>query len=155
MDNKHIKWIICLTVILGNFLGMLDSTTIQLALFQISTGLNISLSLTQWVIVAYMLVLTVLLPFFGKIGDLFPRNIVYSSGFMIFSTGAFLCTFSPDFILLLIFRCLEALGASIMMANAPAIITTLFRGKDRGKALGINGSLVAVGGFYIDEWENL
>lgn len=146
MNNKHIKWIICLTVILGNFLGMLDSTSIQLALFQISTGLNISLSLAQWVIVAYMLVLTVLLPFFGKIGDLFPKNIVYSSGFLIFSTGALLCSFSPNFTLLLIFRCIEALGASIMMANGPAVITTLFRGENRGKALGINGSLVAVGG---------
>lgn len=146
MKNEHIKWTICLIIILGNFIGMLDSTTIQLALYQISIGLDISLSKAQWVIIAYMLVLTVFLPFFGKIGDLYPKNKVYSVGFFTFSTGALLCTFSPNFVTLVIFRCIEALGASIMLANGPAVISTLFRGENRGKALGINGSLVAAGG---------
>ena len=93
-----------------------------------------------------MLVLTVFLPFFGKIGDLYPKNKVYSTGFFTFSIGALLCTFSPNFVTLVIFRCIEALGASIMLANGPAVISTLFRGENRGKALGINGSLVAAGG---------
>jgi len=146
MKNEHIKWTICLIIILGNFIGMLDSTTIQLALYQISIGLDISLSKAQWVIIAYMLVLTVFLPFFGKIGDLYPKNKVYSTGFFTFSIGALLCTFSPNFVTLVIFRCIEALGASIMLANGPAVISTLFRGENRGKALGINGSLVAAGG---------
>ena len=146
MDNNNIKWIICLIIILGNFLGMLDSTTIQLALYQISTSLNISLSKAQWVIIAYMLVLTVFLPFFGKIGDLFPKNKVYSLGFFTFSFGALFCTLSPNFIILIISRCIEAIGASIMMANGPAVISILFKGENRGKALGINGSLVAAGG---------
>lgn len=146
MNNKNIKWIICLVVILGNFMGMLDSTTIQLALYQISVGLDISLSLAQWVIVAYMLVLTVFLPFFGKIGDLFSKNKVYSIGFFAFSIGALLCVFSPNFTAFIIFRCIEALGASVMMANGSAVISILFKGKNRGKALGINGSLIAAGG---------
>ncbi len=146
MHNIQIKWIVCFVVILGNFLGMLDSTTVQLALYEISKGLGISLSQVQWVIIAYMLVLTVLLPFWGKIGDLFPKNKIYSSGFLIFSAGGFLSCLSNNFVLLIIFRSLEALGASIMLANGPAIISTMFRGENRGKALGINGSLVAVGG---------
>ena len=146
MNNEHIKWTICLIIILGNFIGMLDSTTIQLALYQISVGLDISLTKAQWVIIAYMLVLTVFLPFFGKIGDLYPKNKVYSTGFFIFSFGALFCVFAPNFATLVTFRCIEALGASVMLANGPAVISTLFRGKNRGKALGINGSLVAVGG---------
>ena len=146
MKNSGIKWLICLIIITGNFLGMLDSTSIQLALYPIANGLNITLSQVQWIIIAYMLVLTVFLPFFGKLGDLFPKNKVYASGFFIFTFGALSCTFSPDFYCLLVFRCIEAIGASIMLANGPAAIATLFRGRNRGKALGINGSLVAVGG---------
>ena len=146
MSDQRIKWIICLIVIMGNFIGMLDSSTIQLALYPIAKGLDITLSQVQWVIIAYMLVLTVFLPFFGKVGDIFPKNKVYSVGFLIFGIGALMCSFSPNFVSLIICRCVEALGGSIMLANAPAIIVTLFRGKDRGKALGINGSLVAVGG---------
>lgn len=146
MNTKNIKWLICYLVILGNFLGMLDSTTVNLALYPIATDLNISVSEVQWVIIAYMLFLTVFLPFFGKLGDIFPKNKVYASGFLIFAIGAFLNFTAPSFIILIIYRCIEALGASIMIANGPAVIATLFKGKERGKALGINGSLVAVGG---------
>lgn len=146
MSQSQIKWTICFIVIMGNFLGMLDSTTVQLALYPISEGLGITLGQVQWVIIAYMLVLTVFLPFFGKIGDILPKNKVYSSGFGIFALGALLNTFAPNFGFLVASRCLEALGASIMMANGPAVIAALFKGENRGKALGMNASLVAAGG---------
>ncbi len=146
MSQKQIKWTLCLLVILGNFLGMLDSTTVQLALYPISQDLNITMPQVQWVIIAYMLVLTVFLPFFGKLGDIFPKNKIYASGFFVFALGAFLNTTAPSFGLLILYRCIEALGASIMIANGPAAIAALFKGEDRGKALGINGCLVAVGG---------
>ncbi len=146
MTNKEIKWTICFLVILGNFLGMLDSSTVNLALYPIAQGLNISLTEVQWIIIAYMLVLTVFLPFFGKLGDIFPKNKVYSCGFLIFAIGAFLNSTAPNFYLLIFYRCIEAMGASIMIANGPAVIATLFKGEDRGKALGINACLVAVGG---------
>ena len=146
MKNNSVKWIICIIIILGNFLGMLDSTTVQLALYPISQGLNISLGQVQWVIISYMLVMTIFLPFFGKIGDLYPKNKVYAAGFFTFALGAMLCTVCVNFQLLIFSRCVEALGASIMLANGPAVIATLFHGENRGKALGINGSLVAIGG---------
>ena len=146
MQRNKLKWIICIIIILGNFLGMLDSSTVQLALYPIAKGLGITLSKVQWIIIAYMLVLTVLLPFFGKLGDLYPKNKVYGTGFLTFALGATLCTLSPNYMTLIISRCIEALGASIMLANGPAVIATLFHGKNRGKALGINGSLVAIGG---------
>ena len=146
MSRRRLKWTICLLVILGNFLGMLDSSTVNLALYPIAQSLEITLSEVQWVVIAYMLVLTVFLPFFGKLGDIFPKNKVYSIGFLIFAIGAFLNSTAPTFYLLITYRCIEALGASIMIANGPAVIATLFKGADRGKALGINASLVAVGG---------
>lgn len=133
-------------IIAGNFLGMLDSSTVNLALFQIAQGLNVTLSQVQWVVIAYMLVLTIFLPFFGKLGDLFPKNKIYSIGFLIFALGAFLNSTAGNFYLLITYRCIEAMGASIMIANGPATIATLFKGKERGKALGLNACLVAIGG---------
>lgn len=146
MGCSKIKNIMCLLVITGNFLGMLDSSTVNLALYPIANGLNITLSEVQWVMIAYMLVLTVFLPFFGKLGDIFPKNKVYGTGFLLFAIGALLNSTAPDFYMLIVYRCIEALGASIMIANGPAVIATLFKGEKRGKALGINASLVAVGG---------
>lgn len=146
MSRKSIKWLLCALVIIGNFLGMLDSTTVNLALYPISQGLGITLSQVQWVIISYMLVLTILLPFFGKLGDIFPKNKIYSSGFFIFALGAFLSFTAQNIYTLVGFRCLEAIGASIMIANGPSVIATLFKDADRGKALGINACIVAVGG---------
>lgn len=146
INDYRLKWIICVFVIMGNFLGMLDSSAIQLALYPISEGLKITLTQVQWVIIAYMLVLTVLLPFFGKLGDIFPKNKIFSIGFLIFGIGALCNCFAPTFYILIIFRCIEAIGASILLANGPAAIASLFKGVDRGKALGLNASLVAVGG---------
>ncbi len=127
-------------------MGMLDSTSVNLALFPIADGLHITLVEVQWVVIAYMLILTVLLPFFGKLGDIFPKNKIYASGFLIFAIGAFLNFTANNFYLLIFYRCIEAAGASIMIANGPASIASLFKGKDRGKALGINACIVAIGG---------
>ncbi|MDE6138647.1 MAG: MFS transporter, partial [Candidatus Gastranaerophilales bacterium] len=104
MKARKLKWIICILIIAGNFLGMLDSSTVNLALFPIAQGLNVSLTDVQWVIIAYMLVLTIFLPFFGKLGDIFPKNKIYSTGFVIFALGAFLNFTADKFYLLVTYR---------------------------------------------------
>lgn len=130
----------------GNFIAMLDATTVNLALYPMAVDLHVTMSQIQWVMIAYMLVLTVFLPFFGKLGDIFPKNKLYSVGFSLFAFGAFLNTTADSFGLLIAYRCLEALGASIMLSNAQAIIATIFKKERRGKALGLNGCIVAIGG---------
>lgn len=146
MSHKQIKWIMFIIVAIGNFIAMLDSTTVNLALYPMSVDLNVSMGEIQWVMIAYMLVLTVFLPFFGKLGDIFPKNKLYSAGFLLFGLGAFLNSTAETYILLIIYRCIEALGASVMLSNAQAVIAGTFYGKRRGKALGLNGCIVALGG---------
>ena len=146
MKPKDIKWTIFAITAVGSFLGMFDSATVNLALYAISTDLNVTMTQIQWVVVAYMLILTVLLPFFGKLGDILPKNKLYASGFLLFGLGAFLNFTAQSFYLLILYRCIEAVGASIMISNAPAIITSIFRSEKRGKALGLNGCLIALGG---------
>lgn len=146
MTTKQIKWAMFTITVIGNFIAMLDSTTVNLALYPISVDLNVSIGQIQWVMIAYMLVLTVFLPFFGKLGDIFPKNKLYSVGFGVFAIGAFLSSIASNFNTLIAFRCLEALGASVMLSNAQAIIATIFKNARRGKALGLNGCLIAIGG---------
>lgn len=146
MKHKILKWTIFTVTVIGNFIAMLDSTSVNLALFPISSDLGVSMGQVQWVVVAYMLVLTVFLPFFGKLGDIFAKNKLYSMGFLVFAVGAFLSSIAKSFELLIAFRCLEALGASVMLSNAQAIIATIFKNIKRGKALGLNGCIIAIGG---------
>lgn len=146
MTTKEIKWTMFVITAVGNVIAMLDSTTVNLALYPMSVDLHVTMGQIQWVMIAYMLVLTVFLPFFGKLGDIFPKNKLYMTGFSMFALGALLNTTAHNFGLLISYRCLEALGASIMLSNAQAIITTIFKNERRGKALGLNGCLVAIGG---------
>ncbi len=146
MSHKKIKWTMFVIAAVGNFIAMLDATTVNLALYPMSVDLHVSMSQIQWVMIAYMLILTVFLPFFGKLGDIFPKNKLYALGFSIFALGAFLNTTAPTFGLLVTYRCIEAIGASIMLSNAQAIIAGIFKKERRGKALGLNGCIVAIGG---------
>lgn len=146
MKLNNVKWVIFTIIATGNFLGMLDSSIVNLALFPMARDLGVSISNVQWAIIAYTLVLTVFLPFWGKIGDLVPKNKLYAGGFLLFALGSFLNSTAQSLPLLITYRCIEALGASIVISNASSVIASLFKGKERGKALGLNGCLVAVGG---------
>ena len=146
MRLNNVKWVIFTIIATGNFLGMLDSTIVNLALYPMARDLGVSISQVQWVIIAYTLVLTVFLPFWGKIGDMVPKNKLYASGYILFALGSLLNATARSLPFLIAFRCIEALGASIIISNASSVIASLFKGKDRGKALGLNGCLVAVGG---------
>lgn len=146
MTSRKIKWTMFVITAIGNFIAMLDSTTVNLALYPMSVDLNVTMGQIQWVMIAYMLVLTVFLPFFGKLGDILPKNKLYSIGFLVFALGAFFSMIAPTFELLIISRIIEALGASAMLSNAQAIIARIFKKERRGKALGLNGCMVAIGG---------
>ena len=126
MAIKQIKWFIFLITAIGSFIAMLDSTTVNLGLYPMSVDLNVTMSKIQWVMVAYMLVLTIFLPLFGRLGDIFPKNKLYSLGFALFALGAFLSTTANIFETLVFYRCIEALGASIILSNTQAIISTIF-----------------------------
>ena len=144
--DSRIKWTMFVIIAVGNFIAMLDSTTVNLALYPMAVDLGVTMGQIQWVMLAYMLVLTVFLPFFGKLGDIFPKNKLYTTGYITFAAGAFLSMLAPNYISLISFRCIEALGASIMLSNAQAIIAMIFQKENRGKALGLNGCIVAIGG---------
>ena len=146
MTTKQIKWTMFIITAIGNFIAMLDSTTVNLALYPMSVDLHVTMGQLPWVMVAYMLILTVFLPFFGKLGDIFSKNKLYTIGFATFALGAFLNTTANSFVLLIAYRCLEALGASIMLSNGQALIASIFKNERRGKALGLNGCIIAVGG---------
>ena len=62
MSKSQYQWTIFSIIATGSFLGMLDSSTVNVALYKISQNLNAKLEDVQWVITAYMLVLTIFLP---------------------------------------------------------------------------------------------
>ena len=146
MSKSQYQWTIFSIIATGSFLGMLDSSTVNVALYKISQHFQAKLEDVQWVITAYMLVLTIFLPLFGRLCDNFSKKKLYTFGFIFFAFGSFLNTNATLLPLLIGFRCIEAIGASILLSNSTAIVASIFKNKKRGKALGILGSIIALGG---------
>ena len=140
----YYRWLIFGVAVMGTFMAVLDSSIVNVALPLIGASLGVELPEVQWVVTAYLLVITILLPLFGKVGDLYGRRRVYLLGFVIFTIGSLLCGISYNIWILVVARIVQAVGASMLMANAPAIVGVTFPGKERGRALGMIGTVVAL-----------
>ena len=145
-ETHTIKWIIFVVSAVGGFLAMMDSNTVNVALYEIAQNFNVDISHAQWVVSAYILILSTFLTLFGKLNDLISRRNLYASGYLIFALGAFLNIISFNYIVLIISRMIQATGASILLSNNYAIISSVFHGNERAKALGYSTALMALAG---------
>ncbi len=148
-NSPRYRWFILATVSIGTFMSTLDSSIVNVALPTISASISnkshVNISTLQWVVTAYLLTISSLLPVFGRIADLLGRKRVYSLGFLVFTLGSILCGFAPNIWFLIGMRILQAIGASMIMANSAALIIANFPPKERGRALGLIGTVVALG----------
>jgi len=146
MTRQSVKWSIFAVTTLGNFSSMLDFSSVNIALYQISNSFALPVSTVQWVMLSYQIVLTSLLIFFGRLGDLTNRKKLYTAGFMLFGAGAAGAYFAQAFPVLLAARTVQGIGGSILIANSFSIVSLIFKGKQRGKALGFMGAVTHLAG---------
>ncbi|ABB13668.1 MFS transporter [Carboxydothermus hydrogenoformans] len=137
------RWRVMWVVALGTFMAPLDASVVNIALLSIIKDFKASLATGEWVILIYLLFISTLLLTYGRLGDLYGKKLVYVTGFVVFTVGSLLCGLSPTLGFLIGARVIQSLGAGMMMAMAPAIVTEVFPSQERGKALGINGMMVA------------
>jgi EmrB/QacA subfamily drug resistance transporter len=132
-------------VVAMSFLATLDSSIVNIALPVMADSLHVTLSSIEWVVASYVMVICATLLFFGRLGDIAGKANVFRSGTVLFLVGTLLCGFCRSFVMLVICRFIQGLGAAAYMANNQGIITQLYPGEGRGKALGILGAAVALG----------
>lgn len=159
--SKNYKWIALSNTTLGGFLVALDGSCVMIALPAIFRGINLnplapdSSAYLLWILTGYTLILAVLVVTLGRIGDMFGRVRMYNLGFVIFSVGSILLSFTwstgpSGAIELIVFRAVQAVGGACLFANSAAILTDAFPPNQRGLALGINqisfigGSLIGI-----------
>jgi EmrB/QacA subfamily drug resistance transporter len=138
------KWFVLASVGMGVFLGTIDGSIVNVALPTLAHSFQAEFAVVQWVTLAYLLAVTTLMLSMGRLGDMIGKKPVYITGFIVFTLGSLLCGTAPSVYTLIFFRVLQALGAA-MMTLGMAIITENFPPSERGKALGISGSLVSIG----------
>ncbi len=143
-SHRNWRWFILTTVLIGAAMSALDVSIENIALPTLKRYYDIPLSLDEWVAMAYMLTLTIFLPLFGRLADMFGRTKMYNLGFIIFTIGSALCGVAPTIEFMIIARITQAIGGGLLQANSVAIITQSFPKKELGKAIGIQGAVQAI-----------
>ena len=136
---------VTLNIWIGAFMSAIDASIVNISLPTIVRSLNTDLTAVAWVVMAYLIVITGCLLVMGRLSDLFGQKQIYLLGFLAFTLGSAFCGFSPTIYFLIGSRMLQGLGASALMAIGSAILTTTYAEEDRGKALGIMGSVISAG----------
>jgi len=152
-------------VFIGTFMGPLDSSVVNIALPTIREYYGSSIGTAEWVVMSYLLIISSLLLTYGRLGDMYGHKRIYTLGFLIFTVGSLLSGLSPTILLLIIFRAFQAIGAGMMMAMGPAIVTDIAPPKERGKYMGVIAVSVSIalatgpvlGGFLTEHfgWQSI
>ena len=144
-------------LMLGMFLAALDQTIVSTALPTIVGDLG-GLNHLSWVVTSYLLAATVSTPIYGKLGDMIGRKPVFLAAILIFLAGSMLSGLSQTMGELIAFRAVQGIGAGGLMVGAQAIIGDIVPPRERGRYMGVIGSVFAVasvagpllGGFLVD-----
>jgi EmrB/QacA subfamily drug resistance transporter len=144
-------------VMITLFLSALDQTIVSTAMPRVVSELK-GLELYPWVTTIYLLTSTVMVPIWGKLGDLYGRKAIMIGGIGLFVLGSWLCGLSQSMVELIAFRGIQGLGGGALFTGAFAVIGDLFPPRERGKYAGLIGMVFGVssaigpplGGFFTD-----
>jgi MFS family permease len=153
------KWIALSNVTLGVLLATLDGSIVLIAMPDIFRGIHLDPLVPAnsfyllWMILGFLVVTSVLIVSFGRLGDMFGRVRMYNLGFVVYTVASLFLTVDwltgPSGALYLIaFRLVQGVGAAFLLANSAAILTDAFPANQRGMALGIN-NIVGVSGMFV------
>ncbi|GFM85344.1 MFS transporter [Pseudomonas cichorii] len=125
------------------FLSALDQTIVAVSMPAISAQFK-DIDLLAWVIAAYMVALTVAVPIYGKLGDLYGRRRLMLFGLGLFTLASLFCGFAQSMEQLVLARVLQGIGAGGMVSVSQAIIADIVPPRERGRYQGYFSSMYAI-----------
>ncbi|MGK0467736.1 MFS transporter [Clostridium sp.] len=157
-SSNNSRWVVLFIVVMVTFMATLDSSIVNVALPVMAKSLDVTSGGIQLVVTSYLIIISATILVFGRLGDMVGKTKVFKFGLALFTLGSLFCGITNSFSSLIIARVIQAIGAAAVMANSQGIITETFPANERGKALGITGTFVALGalvgpalgGFIVD-----
>ncbi|WP_344205898.1 MFS transporter [Nonomuraea bangladeshensis] len=136
-------WGVLVLLCLAQFMLIVDITVVQVALPSIGADLALGREALTWVVTAYTLCFGGLMVLGGRLADVLGARRTLLAGLALFTAASLLCGLSGSGATLIAGRALQGVGAALLSPAALAVITTVFHGERRGRALGV---WAAVGG---------
>ena len=116
-----------------------------IALPALSRAMEAPVSAVQWVVLIYLLSVTVTIVLAGRCADLFGHRFILLTGLTIFTVSSVLCALAPNLAMLIAARALQGVGGAILMALPVSVIRGMVAGERTGTAMGLLASMSAVG----------
>ncbi|MFB4393284.1 MULTISPECIES: MDR family MFS transporter [unclassified Pseudomonas] len=130
-------------LMLAILLGALDQTIVAVSLPAISAQFD-DVGLLAWVISGYMVAMTVAVPIYGKLGDLYGRRRMILTGTAVFTLASAFCALAQNMEQLVLARVLQGIGAGGMVSVSQAIIGDFIPPRERGRYQGYFSSMYAL-----------
>lgn len=130
-------------LMLAIFLGALDQTIVAVSMPAISAQFD-DFGLLAWVISGYMVAMTIAVPIYGKLGDLYGRRRMILTGISLFTLASIGCALAQNMPQLVMARVLQGIGAGGMVSVSQAIIGDFVPPRERGRYQGYFSSMYAV-----------
>ncbi|HVB00214.1 MAG TPA: MFS transporter [Acidimicrobiales bacterium] len=157
--RDNYKWIALSNTTIGILMSTINGSILLISLPDIFRGIKLNplspgnTSYFLWILMGFLLVTSVLVVSFGRIGDIYGRVKMYTLGFAIFTIFSILLaatwfTGPAAALWIIVMRVGQGVGGAFIFANSSAIITDAFPADERGFALGING-VAAIGGAFL------
>jgi EmrB/QacA subfamily drug resistance transporter len=132
------------TIGLGTATAQLD-TAVNIAFPAITSGFGLAIGDIQWVVICYVLAYASLLLALGRIGDMIGYALVYRAGLVLSTIAFLLAGLAPSYGAMLAFRCLQGVGAALVLSCGAALVTLIYGEERRSRALGIYTMMMALG----------
>jgi len=139
------KWMILGAVMLGVIMGPIDGSIVNVVLPSIAVHFQVDYSLAQWIPTIYLLAICSFVLFYGRLGDIFGYKTIFLTGLACFTVASLLCGLSQSIWMLIVLRAVQGLTIAMQMALGLAIVTSAFPPQERGKAIGIYATAIALG----------
>jgi MFS family permease len=157
-EMKNHKWMVLSNTTLGMLAATINASIVLISLPAIFRGIGLqpldpgNTNILLWTIMGYMVVTSVLVVSFGRLGDMFGRARIYNLGFLIFTLASLGLSFMPTGGMagwfLVGMRVVQGIGGAMLTATSTAILIDVFPPKQRGLALGIN-IMAAIAGQFV------
>lgn len=142
-----LRWSALFILCVAQFIVIMDTSIIGVALPAIKADLGYSQSGLQWIFNAYVIAFGGFLLLGGKLSDIFGARKLFITGFLILTVSSLLAGLAWSDVSLNIARALQGLGSALIAPSALTMVLTMFRDpKELGKALGFWGAAAAAGG---------
>jgi len=154
------RWLTLAAVLTGTLVGTFGSSLVNVALPAIMEHFGVSISSAVWVQTIYILLVAVLMPLFGRLGDIHGYKRIYLAGMSLLAGASLLAALSPSFPLLVVARALQGIGNATTLPSVMAIVARVFPDRERCRAMGfwaaVNGAAHGlgpmIGGYLTQGW---